>query len=155
MFFVFCNKKVTDIVEPSLDLNVAGTFPVNCDTLYFGNTYSFRYFLRDNIELYSLTIEITHNFDGHTHSSSLPVCHPIDPKNAIYPFFYSNEFLLPQHKCELFSDAIIWFPAEDCCQQQYDAGDYHLRVKVLDKAGLSYETTLNVKILHGNQKAYK
>jgi len=147
VLFISCDQQEDDTIPPMLDHDLAGSFPKNCDTLYFGNTYSFKYLLSDNLELHSLTIEISHNFDGHTHETAAPVCHTIEAKTPVFPFFYSNEFLLPQGLTVHTSDAIIWFPIEDCCGLPYDEGDYHVALRITDKAGLYSEKMLNIKLL--------
>jgi hypothetical protein len=146
IFIVSCKKETTDNEAPLIVYEAQGVFPKNCDTLYRGDTFVLRMKFTDNVELHSFSAEITHNFDGHTHSGIAPLCETHEEILPVYPFFYMNTFLIPSEKKEFVSETIIWIPFEDCCGTAYDTGDYHLKIKVFDKQNNNSEVILNVKI---------
>jgi hypothetical protein len=103
IFIVSCKKETTDNEAPLIVYEAQGVFPKNCDTLYRGDTFVLRMKFTDNVELHSFSAEITHNFDGHTHSGIAPLCETHEEILPVYPFFYMNTFLIPSEKKEFVS----------------------------------------------------
>jgi|GEM_PF-5891004 len=64
-----CSKTETDQTYPEINMEEAGAFPLNCDTLWIGQSFSFKALLHDNKQLGSYSLEIHNNFD-HTRQNT-------------------------------------------------------------------------------------
>lgn len=71
--FNACTKDDIDKEKPVIDLTIQDAFPVNCDTLYFGESFTMRMRFTDNAELGSYSIDIHNNFDHHSHSTEVTI----------------------------------------------------------------------------------
>lgn len=141
MSFISCDDLDKDMELPGIDLTSADAFPQNCVSVYRGESFEFRFVLTDNVELGSYSIEMHHNFDHHTHSTS-PVQCEFDPvKQAVKPFLFIRDFIIPEGKKEYQATGTILIPSD------VDTGDYHFMIRVTDKAGWQTFRGLSVKIV--------
>ena len=151
MFFNACEKDdEIDEKKPIIDLTIQDAFPVNCDTLYFGETFELKVLFSDNVELGSknaYSIDIHHNFDHHSHSTEVTECNLDPEKDPVNPFLLIENYDIPEGLKEYTTDLSISIPSanED---GQYDEGDYHFMIKVTDKEGWSVQKGLSIKMLH-------
>jgi hypothetical protein len=140
-----CNREDIDKQKPEIDLSIQGTFPQNCDTLYFGETFIFRVLFADNIELGSYTINIHHNFDHHNHSTEVTQC-VFDPKKpAVNPLVFIQDYPIPDGLREFETNLEVFIPHNN--NGSFDTGDYHLFINLTDKSGWSSQKGLSIKIL--------
>ncbi len=136
-----CLKEERDDELPEIIMSGAGHFPKNCDTLYLGESFTFRARFTDNVELGSYSIDIHHNFDHHSHSTEMSDC-PLDPKKTpVNPFLFIEQYDIPEGKKEHDVNQVISIPAD------VDYGDYHLMVCLTDKTGWQAIKGLIIKIL--------
>jgi hypothetical protein len=145
--FVFagCSKDDTDVIKPEINLNFDGAFPVNCDTLWLGETFTFKAQFSDNAELGSFSIEIHDNFDHHAHSTEVSNCE-LDPvKTPVNPFHLIRDFPLPEGATSHETDVQITIP-EGNNKGAFDEGDYHLFISLTDREGWSAQKGLSIKI---------
>lgn len=151
MLFNSCEKgETTDKQKPALDLTIPDAFPVNCDTLYFGETFHFKVLFRDNAELGSekaFSIDIHHNFDHHSHSTEVTECSPEPDKDPVNAFTFIEDYDIPDGLKEYETDLIISIPSGNG-DGSYDDGDYHLYISLTDKEGWSAQKGLSIKMLH-------
>ncbi len=147
-FFVSCKKEnKIDKEKPIIDLSIKDAFPVNCDTLYFGETFTLKLLFKDNVELGSFSIDIHHNFDHHTHSTEINEC-LIDPvKSPINPFIFIHDYSIPSGLWEYQTNIAISIPSKNE-NGNFDEGEYHFFISLTDKAGWSTYKGLSIKILH-------
>jgi hypothetical protein len=146
-FFISCDKNEIDTEKPAIDLSIQGAFPVNCDTLYFGDTFEFKALLSDNVELGSLSIDIHHNFDHHSHTTEVTEC-TLDPiKTPVNSFLLIEDFNIPVGQTAFESNFAIYIPAENS-NGIYDKGDYHFFISLVDKQGWAAQKGLSIKMLH-------
>jgi hypothetical protein len=144
--FFSCNKEGVDKEKPQIDLTILGAFPINCDTLYFGETFTFKMLFTDNIELGSYSIDIHHNFDHHSHSTEVSECQ-LDPVKApINPFVFIDDYSIPDGLQEYETSLEITLPDGDA-KGPYDEGDYHFFISLTDKSGWSTQKGLSIKII--------
>ncbi len=115
--------------------------PAPCDTLYFGETFSFKIKVSDKDGLGNVKMDIHHNFGQHQHGDHVP-CELDSPKTAINPFFEEWIFELPEKENDYFFETSISFP-----DNNFDTGDYHFHIYVTDNVGYQSFTTLSVKVL--------
>jgi len=143
-----CKKtENVDTEKPTIDLNIPDAFPLNCDTLYFGETCSFKMLFSDNLELGSFSIDIHHNFDHHSHSTEVTEC-SLDPsKKPANPFTFIDDFPIPEGQKEYATDMQIAIPSGNN-NGLFDDGDYHFFVSLTDKEGWSAQKGLSIKIIH-------
>ena len=150
-FLVFaCNDENVDDQTPEIDLSIEGAFPVNCDTLYFGETHTIRLLLQDNVELGSITalsIDIHNNFDHHSHSTEVTECNLDEEKNAVNPYVIIQSFDLPEGQSTYETSFELALP-ESNAGGDFDEGDYHFFISLADKEGWSVQKGLSIKILH-------
>lgn len=142
-----CENKDIDKEKPVIDLSIQDAFPLNCDTLYFGESFILKVRFIDNVELGSFSIDIHNNFDHHSHSTEVTECN-LDPvKSPVNPFTTIDDFDIPAGESEYFTDLSITIPSgnEDGL---YDDGDYHFFISLTDKEGWSAQKGLSIKILH-------
>ncbi len=141
ILFYSCSKTETDQEYPEIIMNQLGAFPVNCDTLFIGETFSFSALFTDNAALGSYSIEIHNNFDHHTHSTDIDAC-VFDPdKIPVNPFLTIQEFAIPVDLKQFDAKAEIAIPAG------VDSGDYHFMIRLTDMEGWQSIKGISVKLL--------
>ena len=146
--FVFaCQDNDIDKTKPNIDMNFEDAFPLNCDTLYFGESFSFNMLFSDNVELGSYSIDIHHNFDHHSHSTEVNECDLDSVKKAVNPFVFIHDYPIPEGKNEYKTNLSMYIPSENN-NGLYDEGDYHFFVSLTDKEGWSTQKGLSIKILY-------
>jgi Domain of unknown function (DUF4625) len=140
LFLIACGDEVKDEQKPVIDMTVEGAFPQNCATVYRGEPFVFKAKLTDNMELGSYSIEMHHNFDHHTHSTSGITCDMEPIKKAVTPFLFLSEYSIPLGLTSFTATVQMDIPAT------VDTGDYHFMLRVTDKAGWQTFEGISVKI---------
>lgn len=142
-----CNKEEPDTEKPVIHNDVAGAFPKNCDTLYFGEPFTFITRFSDNTGLGSYSLEIHHNFDHHAHSTETGSC-PLDPvKPAIHPFYFLQDYSIAGAPAAFdLAKELVLVASEG--GELYEEGDYHFFIRLTDQHGWASQQGLNIKILH-------
>jgi hypothetical protein len=135
-----------DTEKPSVINNFAGSFPVNCDTLYFGEEFTIKLLLKDNVELGSYSIEIHNNFDHHSHSTEVTECELWPKKVPVNPFVFIDDFDIPPGSTDFTTSETINIPAGNG-NGAFDEGDYHFFISLTDKEGWSTQKGLSIKML--------
>lgn len=139
-FGVSCSKEDRDTELPEIIMTGAHHFPHNCDTIYAGESFTFRARFTDNHELGSYSIDVHHNFDHHSHSTDMADC-PMDPlKTPENPFLYIMQFDIPHGLSEYNASQVIEVPGN------VDTGDYHLMVRVTDRTGWQAIRGISIKV---------
>lgn len=151
LFLGSCEKdEEIDTEKPVIDLSIQDAFPVNCDTLYFGETFEFKVLFADNAELGSTSaysIDIHNNFDHHSHSTEVTECE-LDPiKDPVNPYLFIESYDMPSGLSEYETNLSFSIPSGDE-NGDYDDGDYHFYISLTDKEGWSTQAGLSIKILH-------
>ena len=147
-FFSSCeNDDEIDKEKPSINLTIEDAFPLNCDTIYFGESFELKVLFSDNVELGSFSIDIHNNFDHHSHSTEVTECN-LDPiKDPVNPFLFIEDYDIPaglqEHKTNL-SISISSGNGDGL----FDEGDYHFFISLTDKEGWSAQKGLSIKMLH-------
>ena len=148
VIFSSCNKETTetDKQKPGIDLYIKDGFPLNCDTIFFGEKFVFKALLTDNIELGSFSIDIHHNFDHHSHSTEITTC-SFDPiKTPVNPFIFIKDYKIPDRLKYYETNLEIEIPSANNTNM-FDEGDYHFFISLTDKSGWSAQKGLSIKIL--------
>ena len=141
-----CDPVEIDDQKPVIDFSLEGTFPVSCDTLSLGESFTWKVRFTDNVELGSYSLEIHHNFDHHAHSTEPTSCE-LDPvKDAVNPFHTIMDFEIPIGSKEYTVNESIQIPLSDG-NGDLDPGDYHFFISLTDREGWSVQKGLNIKIL--------
>ncbi|MEE4287123.1 MAG: DUF4625 domain-containing protein [Mariniphaga sp.] len=144
--FISCEKgEEIDKEKPSIDLTIQGAFPVNCDTLYFGETFMLKVKFTDNVELGSYSIDIHNNFDHHSHSTEVTECSLGPIKDPVNPFTFIQDYAIPEGLQEYETNIQISLPAGNS-EGNFDDGDYHFFIRLTDKEGWSEQKGLSVKL---------
>lgn len=148
IFFNSCEKEdEIDKVKPVIDLSIQNAFPVNCDTLYFGESFELKVLFTDNSELGSYSIDIHNNFDHHSHSTEVTEC-SLDPiKDPINPFVFIEDYNIPIEQSEYKTNLSILIPSGNG-NSVYDEGDYHFFISLTDSEGWSTQKGLSIKMLN-------
>jgi hypothetical protein len=150
-FLYSCGKdKEIDQEKPTIDLSIQDAFPVNCDTLYFGEDFVFTALFVDNVELGSqraFSIDIHNNFDHHSHSTEVTECNLDPKKNPVNSFTFIEDYDIPEGTKNFETSVLISFPSGNE-NGQYDEGDYHFFISLTDKEGWSAQKGLSIKMLH-------
>lgn len=136
-----------DTEKPFIDNSIVDAFPNNCDTLYFGETFTLKLLFTDNLELGSYSIDIHHNFDHHSHSTEVSQCSFDDDKEAVNPFTFIDDYAIPDGLNEYFTNVSISI-TDSNESGIYDEGDYHFFIRLTDKEGWSIQKGLSIKMLH-------
>lgn len=146
--FISCeNAEEIDTEKPSIDLSIQDAFPINCDTLYFGESFEMKVLFEDNFELGSYSVDIHNNFDHHSHTTEVNACQMDDKKTPVNPFIFINDFEIPENNSSYQTKLTIEIP-ESNSDGFYDDGDYHFFISLTDKEGWSAQKGLSIKILH-------
>lgn len=135
-----CTGDPVDDQKPQIDMSWVDAFPVNCDTVFIGETFQFRAKFTDNVQLGSFSIDIHHNFDHHSHSTEVTTCELLPVKQAVNPFVYINEFDIPEGLKEYTAEITIAVPDE------VDEGDYHFFISLTDREGWRAEKGISIQI---------
>ena len=133
------DTKAKDLEKPEI---VDGEIPspIDCEVYHIGEEIPFRYTFTDNGELGNFNLEIHHNFDHHTHSTSAGDC-PLDPKkDPVNPWVYNQDFAIPDGQKSYNAKVDIPIP------EGIDTGDYHFMVRLTDKAGWQQLRAISIKI---------
>lgn len=147
LFILSCETKdEVDTEKPLIDIAFEDAFPVNCDTLYFGESFGLKLRFTDNIELGSFSIDIHNNFDHHSHSTEVSECSLNPVKSPVNPFLYIEDFDIPPGLSEYKTEVSLFIPSgnED---GDFDTGDYHFFISLTDHEGWSAQKGLSIKIL--------
>ena len=142
-----CERDEIDKTKPTIGLSHQDAFPVNCDTLYFGESFMFKALFSDNQSLGSYSIDIHNNFNHHSHSTEVSVCQLDPKKNPVNPFIFIEDYSIPEGLKEYETMQAVSIPSGDN-SGLYDEGDYHFYISLTDKEGWSAQKGLNIKILH-------
>lgn len=145
-----CERNMIDKEKPVIDLNQPGTFPVNCDTIYFGETFLFSITFTDNRELGSYSIDIHHNFDHHSHSTEVTECALNPVKVPVNPLTFIQDYEIPGGLASYHTSMSVTIPSGNT-NDQFDEGDYHLFISLTDNEGWSRQKGLSIKMLHRPQ----
>lgn len=141
------NGTEIDKEKPTISFDLKDAFPMNCDTLYFGEAFILKVKFTDNTELGSFSIDIHNNFDNHSHSTEVTECN-LDPiKSPVNPFTSIDDFDIPTGEKEYQTNLSISIPSENE-DGLYDVGDYHFFISLTDKEGWSAQKGLSIKMLH-------
>jgi hypothetical protein len=135
-----------DTEKPSINNDFTGSFPVNCDTLYFGEEFTIKLLLKDNVELGSYSIEIHNNFDHHSHSTEVTVCELWPKKVPVNPFVFIDDYKIPAGSIEFKTSQVISIPTVNG-KGAFDEGDYHFFISLTDREGWSTQKGLSIKML--------
>ena len=148
IFFVLsCSKSEIDTEKPVIGTDIADAFPLNCDTLYFGEVITVKYLLSDNEELGSMSIEIHHNFDHHSHSTEVGECN-LDPKKIpVNTYLFIQDYSLDPGMKEIKTAINITIPDSNS-NGKFDDGDYHFTIRLTDREGWSTFKGFSIKMLH-------
>ena len=146
--FNSCGKEdEIDKVKPVIDLSIQNAFPVNCDTLYFGESFELKVLFTDNVELGSYSIDIHNNFDHHSHSTEVTKCSLDQIKDPVNPFLFIDDYNIPAGQSDFQTNMPISIPSGNR-NGAYDEGDYHFFISLTDKEGWSAQKGLSIKMLH-------
>lgn len=143
LFATSCSKEDTSAIDTEKPEIADGDYPspVDCQAYGKGESLQFSYLFIDNVELGNFNIEIHHNFDHHSHSTSAGDC-PLEPKKQpVNPWVYNQDFSIPAGKKTYAAKVDIPIP------ENIDAGDYHLMIRLTDKSGWQQLKAVSIKVL--------
>ena len=140
-----CSNNEIDEQKPVIDLSMDGAFPLNCDTLYLGETFTWKVRFSDNVELGSFSLEIHQNFDHHAHSTEVSECELGPKKDPVNPYLFIQEFEIPEGSKEYIVHLPISLPLSDG-EGELDKGDYHFFISLTDREGWSAQKGISIKI---------
>lgn len=135
------NDEPIDTDYPVIDITAQVAFPKQCSIIKRGEKFTFNASLSDNVQLGSVSVDIHHNFDQHSHSTEVNDC-DLDPvKTAIKPFLFIQDYPIPAGQKTFQATAEITVPAD------IDPGDYHFLIRLTDKEGWQTIKGLSIKII--------
>lgn len=134
------DEQEIDTIYPEIDLTAQGTFPQQCSLIRSGEKFIFTMALSDNRELGSVSIDIHHNFDHHTHSTEVSNCNSDPIKTPVKPFLLIRDFSIPPGQKNYRISQEITVPSG------VDAGDYHFLIRLTDKEGWQTIKGISIKI---------
>ena len=144
LFAGACKKdssKAIDTEYPVIDISSATAFPKQCSTVKRGEKIVFRALLTDNTNLGSVSVDIHHNFDHHTHSTEVESCSMDAIKTPVKPFLLIQSYPIPAGLASFEVQQEITVPSD------IDAGDYHFMIRLTDKEGWHTIKGLSIKVL--------
>ncbi len=143
-----CEKsKNIDTEKPKISIDFPGAFPVNCDTLYFGEPFTMRLKFSDNVELGSYSVDIHNNFDHHSHSTEVNACNQDEDKIPVNPYVIIQDFDIPEGQTEFTTNITFEVDGQNG-EGKFDEGDYHFFVSLTDKEGWSAQMGLSIKMVY-------
>lgn len=135
------NNEAIDTEYPEINVTAANAFPKQCSTIKRGEKFMFRAQLSDNTQLGSVSVDIHHNFDHHTHSTEVESCSMDPKKTPVKPFLLIQAYPIPAGLKTYEVQQEITVPSD------IDAGDYHFMIRVTDKEGWQTIKGLSIKIV--------
>ncbi|UOR06779.1 DUF4625 domain-containing protein [Hymenobacter aerilatus] len=138
-----CSKDddgAVDTEYPVINVDFAEAFPKQCSVLKRGQPFTFRTLLTDNVRLGSVSVDIHHNFDHHTHSTEVIECTMQAVKRPVNPFLLIKSFPIPEGVREYQTAFELSIPAD------VDPGDYHFMIRLTDQEGWQTVKGLSIKI---------
>ncbi|TKC10709.1 DUF4625 domain-containing protein [Pedobacter polaris] len=137
-----CKKEseTVDTTYPIIAISSADAFPKQCSIVKRGEKFLFKASLSDNVQLGSVSIDIHHNFDHHSHSTEVNDCTLEPIKIPVKPLLLIKDFPLPDGQRNYQIAQEIAVPAD------IDAGDYHFLIRLTDQAGWQTIKGLSIKI---------
>lgn len=143
LFFIFtiaCSNsdKNIDTEKPTIDM--ANGFPTNCVVIKRGEPFTFKALFKDNQALAAYSIDIHNNFDHHTHSTEIEPCDLLPKKKPITPFKLIKTYTIEGNpkSYEAQQNFVIG--------KEYDAGDYHFHIKIVDGEGWATIKGLSIRL---------
>ncbi|WP_345951595.1 DUF4625 domain-containing protein [Mucilaginibacter sp. PAMB04274] len=133
-------QKAIDTEYPVINVTGTSAFPKQCSTVKRGEKFTFRALLSDNIQLGSVSVDIHHNFDHHTHSTEVESCNMDAIKTPVKPFLLIQTYPIPAGQKTYEVQQEITVPAN------IDPGDYHFMIRLTDKEGWQTIKGLSIKI---------
>jgi hypothetical protein len=140
-----CTKTEIDDVPPVIIMNESQHFPLGCDTVYAGESFTFRATFTDNKQLGAFNIDIHHNFNHHSHSTEVEDC-IMDPEKTATNnvFLFLQSYSIPAGLTTFEAEATIEIPAN------VDTGDYHFFLAVTDREGWQTVRGVGIKVMNSN-----
>lgn len=139
-----CKKESHEEIDteyPMIDMTADNSFPKQCNIIKRGETFVFRATVSDNVELGSVSVDIHHNFDHHTHSTEVESC-DLDPvKTPENPFLLIQSYDIPDNLKTYQVEQEVTVPAD------IDSGDYHFLIRLTDNEGWQTIKGLSIKIV--------
>jgi len=141
-FLNSCKKEADDIDTgyPEINVGTSEAFPKQCSVIKRGEGFTFKALLSDNAELGSVSVDIHHNFDHHSHSTEVNDCDMAPVKQAVNPFLLIKSYPISAGLKTFQTNEIILVPAD------VDPGDYHFLIRVTDKQGWQTIKGISIKI---------
>jgi len=130
-----------DTEKPTITINYNGGFPLACEQLERGQTYTFKAKVTDNFALAAYSIDIHNNFDHHTHDDQEGDCDHHADKNAVNPLLILNNYTISEDLKSYEISVDINIP------NGIDTGDYHCQFSVTDQTGWQSQTSVDIKII--------
>lgn len=141
LLLVSCSQEEDhDMEKPEINMSGASAFPLTCEVVYRGESFTFKALFTDNEELGNYNIEIHNNFDHHSHSTDDVDCEPDEEKKPVKPFIYSKDFSIPSGSTSYEAQNSILVP------EDVDTGDYHFMIRLTDKSGWQQLKAVGIKI---------
>jgi len=140
MLFTSCEGLFRDENKPVIDLTITDAFPQNCVTVYRGETFTYKVLFTDETALGSYGIEMHHNFDHHSHSTSAGTCDFGPDKSPVKPFKHIKDYSIPENLTSFTATGTIQIPAD------VDTGDYHFEFRLTDASGWQTFAGISLKI---------
>jgi hypothetical protein len=134
------NQETIDTEYPVIDVTATTAFPKQCSTVKRGEKFTFRAQLSDNSQLGSVSLDIHHNFDHHTHSTEVESCNMDAKKTPVKPFLMIQSFSIPTRSKSYEVQQEITVPSD------IDPGDYHFMIRLTDREGWQTIKGLSIKI---------
>lgn len=134
------DKSPIDETYPVIDITAANAFPKQCSEIERGSKFTLRATFSDNVELGSVSVDVHHNFDQHSHSTEVNSCAMEAKKTAVKPFLLIQDFPIASGLRQHVLEQEIDVPAD------VDAGDYHFLIRVTDKAGWQTIKGISIKL---------
>ncbi|MBX3253888.1 MAG: DUF4625 domain-containing protein [Chitinophagaceae bacterium] len=134
------NKDAPDTEYPTADVTASSAFPRQCSELIRGQIFTATIPVADNVELGSVSIDIHHNFDHHSHSTEVEECNLDAVKTPENPLTLVKTIPIPAGNKTYTVTQEIEIPANA------DPGDYHFMIRATDKEGWQTIKGLSIKI---------
>ena len=133
-------KEKIDTEYPEINVTSVSSFPKQCSIVKRGEKFVFRAQLSDTAQLGSVSIDIHHNFDQHSHSTDVETCTPDPIKTPLKPFLLIQSYPIPADLKTFEVQQEISVPSE------IDPGDYHFLIRLTDKQGWQTIKGLSIKV---------
>lgn len=136
-----CSEDSKDTTLPVISSPATDAGPLDCSIFHRGDVIPVAFVFSDDTELGNYSIDIHHNFDHHSHSTSAVECDLDKIKTPSHAWVYNVDYPIPSGRTSYTTRFEIPIPSD------IETGDYHFMIHLTDASGWQQFKGISIKIV--------